>query len=413
MNQAHSSMKIFRDYFFAALTVLLTFGLLELGLRIYGVKFEASLYQTDPILYNVYRPNAEGWTVSEAENYLKINSLGMRDHERTIQPSNGVIRLAFLGDSMIAALQVPSENTMTQTLERGLSQTAVNNASRKVEVLNFAVGGYALYQMYLMLENKVWDFKPDIVAICLSGMTVPNSYRPIKSLDNLPFSTLDDEGRLMPDSGNTPPVVTAQSLYWKRVFGDLYNRSRLLQLMRTAQQAKWHNLLALGKSPREAAPSEGPAEFMRVWPYKAPETQELTKAWNISEAILAKMIESARQHDTEFWIIQIGHEIEEDPRDSKRKRFLDINHLTDFSYATNRYAEFANSHGVNFLYLSPAMLQYSKEHDNAPLRGFSNTNLYKGHWNVSGNIVAAEIIQKQLLSQSALFKKQKTGGKDG
>jgi len=397
-------MKIFKDCALVALSSIVVLGTLEIALRVYGVKFEASLYQTHPILYNVYRPNAEGWTIAEEENYIRMNSLGMRDRERSVQAHDQTVRLAVVGDSLAAALQVPLENTMTQILERGLNSAMVGNG-RKVEVLNFAVGGYSLYQMYLMLEEKVWDFKPNIIAVCLSGMTIPNSYRPIKTLENIPFATLDAEGRLIPDPTNVEPFVNENTQHWKQVFGDIYNRLRILQLARTAQQAKWDKLITLKKTeaPSAVTPTRiSKAEFMRVWPYKAPESEDLAKAWRISEAILEKIVQSAKQNHAEVWLIQIGHEIEVDPRDSQREAFLKVNELTDFNYASQRYSKFASLHGTHFLSLSPKMLEYAKEH-NLSLHGFSNTKPYSGHWNIAGNAVAAEVIQNALLQESSIL----------
>src|SRR4051794_434916 len=100
-------MNVFRDCIIAAGAVALTLGALELGMRLAGKKFELSEYQPHPVLYAVYRPNAEGWTAKEGENYIRINSLGMRDRERTTEKPAGTIRVALLGDSNVAAEQVP------------------------------------------------------------------------------------------------------------------------------------------------------------------------------------------------------------------------------------------------------------------------------------------------------------------
>ena len=397
-------MSDFRDSVVAAAAVLVTLGLLEVGLRVAGVKFEASLYEPDAVLYAVLRPNAEGWTVKEGENYLRINSLGMRDRERRVETPGESVRVAFLGDSMVAAQQVPLEKTMTQILERGLSR-AVGDTGRQVEVLNFAVGGYAPSQMYLSLGERVWAFRPDVVAVCLSELTVPNSYRKTKSLDDIPLFTLEN-GRLVPDPDNRPPTGTsAESKHWHQLFGDLHNRFRLLQLARTAQQANWRKALTWSRAsaPRVSAP---PSDFMHVWPYRPPGDPELAKAWAITEAIFLRMIDTAREHGAEFWLVQIGNEIEEDPRDAERERFLSLNRLADLGYASERYAAFAAHNGVHYLYLAPAMREYS-EKTGIPLRGFFNTRPYEGHWNEAGNAAAAEIIETEFLQKSRLFAKPK------
>jgi hypothetical protein len=167
-------MKIFRDSLIVLSAILITLGFLELGMRAAGVKYEASIYESHPVLYTAYRPNAVGWTVNEGENQVSINSLGMHDRERLIKASARTIRLAFLGDSYIAGIKTPLEKTVTQVLERNLSQ-AMKDSGQSIEVLNFAVGGYALSQSYLSLDDRVWAFHPNIVAVCVSNFTVPNS----------------------------------------------------------------------------------------------------------------------------------------------------------------------------------------------------------------------------------------------
>lgn len=391
-------MKIFKLSFLLAFFSLLLLGTLELGLRIAGAKFEASLYQDDSYLYSSYRPLAAGWTVTEGENYLSINSLGMRDRERSIQSPPEAFRIAFLGDSMVAALQVPLDQIMTQQLERGLNQV-LPKAKGRIEVLNFASGGANLPLMQRTLDKRVWEFQPQIVVICLSNFTVPNSFRPTHSSPGL-FLLLD-HGRLIEDPLNDPPIVTPKSRYWHNLFSEIYNRSRLLQLGRTAQQAKWSEAFVWTKSGPKPLGSEnsGPAEFMRTWSYHAPDTPELDSAWQITEAVLAEMILAARQHNTEVWLVHIGNEIEEDPRDDKVEQFLKANHLSDFRYASKRYAAFADREGVHYLYLPERLQPYARENQ-VFLHGFFNTQPNRGHWNEQGNTLAAKTIQESLLAES-------------
>jgi hypothetical protein len=389
------------------LAALLTLGLLELGLRAAGVKFEPSLYEAHPRLHAVWRPNAEGWTVEEGENYVRINSFGMHDRDRSMVAAPGTVRIAFLGDSMIVGQQVPMDRTMTQRVEQRLSQ-ATALGGRRVEALNFAVGGYALSQMYLSLDERVWAFHPDIVAVCVSQLTVPNSYRKTASMGGQPLFTLEG-GHLVPDPGNVAPAGTSvEDRRWHQMFGDLHNRVRVLQLLRIAQQADWRKAFVLAKTATPAAEAPKRAGYMTVWPYQPPTTPELAKAWEITEAILAQMIDAARAHGAEFWLIQIGNDIEEDPRDAERQAFLRVNELTDFGYAAERYRAFAARHGVFYVNLTPPMLEYAQK-TRVPLRGFFNSRPYKGHWNEAGNDVAASIIETEMLRSSRVLRNPSLG----
>ncbi len=395
-------MKISRDCTLVFAVCLLIIGLIELSIRISGLKFEPSLYEPHPILYTVFRPNAEGWTSEEGENYVRINSLGMRDRERTVQSQAGTIRLALLGDSMVAAQQVRLEETMAQVMEQALDRTMKGSGQGRVEVLNFGVGGYALSQMYLSLNDRIWAFHPNIIAVFVSGFTVPNSYRKTKSMDNLPFFSMKGTD-LIPDPENNPPEeIGSNSKFWHKVFGDLHNQFRVLQLVRAAQQTGWQKALAWSKTTPSTQEKPKPDELMRIWPYLPPKTSELAMAWNITEAILGRMIAEARKHGVEFWLIQIGSDIDEDPREAKREQFLQINHLASFDYATQRYADFAARQGVYFLDLGKPMREYSTV-THTSLRGFFNTIPYKGHWNESGNAAAANIVRRELLQRSRVF----------
>jgi hypothetical protein len=80
----------------------------EALLRAAGVSF-AHFYRPDPLVGEVLIPGAEGWDRSENPTYVRINSLGMRDREHSVEKPPGVFRIAVLGDSYAEAKQVPLE----------------------------------------------------------------------------------------------------------------------------------------------------------------------------------------------------------------------------------------------------------------------------------------------------------------
>ena len=78
---------------------------MEIGLRIAGVSYP-SFFTADEYRGVALRPGAEGWWLQEGEAYIRINSAGLRDRERTkVKPAN-TVRVAVLGDSYAAAFQV-------------------------------------------------------------------------------------------------------------------------------------------------------------------------------------------------------------------------------------------------------------------------------------------------------------------
>jgi hypothetical protein len=234
--------------------------------------------------------------------------------------------------------------------------------------------------------------------LSLSVLASP-ACRETATMKSQPFFTLDG-GRLVPDPRNAvAPDTSVSARRWHRVLGDLHNRIRVLQLARIAQQANWRNALVWSRTTAPVAEPPRPSGYMNVWPYRPPATADLAKAWDTSEAILVKMIDSAREHNAEFWLVQLGNDIEEDARDSVREEFLRVNQLQDFRYAAERYRAFAASHRIFYVDLAPPMLEHSRR-TGKPLRGFFNSRPYKGHWNEAGNAEAASIIGGELLKKS-------------
>ena len=91
---------------------LILFGLLmgaiiaELGLRASGYSYPG-FYMPDATRGHALIPGMEGWYRKEGEAYVRINSAGQRDRERTKAKPADTIRIAVIGDSYAEAFQVP------------------------------------------------------------------------------------------------------------------------------------------------------------------------------------------------------------------------------------------------------------------------------------------------------------------
>jgi hypothetical protein len=83
---------------------------------------------------------------------------------------SGIFRVAVIGDSTVAALQVKAEEAFTQVAEWRLGQ--------HFEVMNFGVLNYGLAQQYILLRDRVLAYQPDLVveAVSLTNATL-NSTR--------------------------------------------------------------------------------------------------------------------------------------------------------------------------------------------------------------------------------------------
>jgi hypothetical protein len=163
--------------FLASLMCIASLGvMLEIGGQLYGFLhpsyFNLAL-KPDPVLgwrflpKTQYKYTQKHWYAREFSTTVKINSHGFRDLERKLQKSSNTIRIALLGDSLIAAREVEFGKTAAQLLEKKLNREFGKWTGKKFEVLNFGVSGYGLDQIYLNWINFAAKFQPDYVFVNL------------------------------------------------------------------------------------------------------------------------------------------------------------------------------------------------------------------------------------------------------
>ncbi|MCU0613429.1 MAG: SGNH/GDSL hydrolase family protein [Candidatus Eisenbacteria bacterium] len=152
-------------------TILFRAGAVILGLCLAGLTVEAAIrffhLSSDARFiaahphYGVSNiPGAEGWYVKgEVRQYVVINGRGLRDRDRW-SDGGGVL---LLGDSFIAAFQVPLESTCQEVGERLLSQAA----GRPVEVTAAACNGWGTVNQMAFLRHEGFSYEPKAVVVAL------------------------------------------------------------------------------------------------------------------------------------------------------------------------------------------------------------------------------------------------------
>jgi len=98
-----------------------------------------------------------------------INSHGMRDYEYELIKPNNTLRIAVLGDSITMGAFIEKEDTYENVLERILNENNDKKKYSKIEVLNFGVTGYNVFQYEEVLRTKALNFNPDIIIIGFSA----------------------------------------------------------------------------------------------------------------------------------------------------------------------------------------------------------------------------------------------------
>ena len=169
-------------------SVLIAFLIVEILLRVFGSATTTSFYQLDPMTGHAFRAGAQGWLRQEGEAYIQINDDGLRGPLISKGRAHDRLRIAVLGDSYAAGLQVPLDQTFTSVLQRELASSCAPG----VEVIGFGVPDYGTAQELFTLRERVWPYSPDVVVLAFhTGNDFRNNSRALEPNLNRPFFTLD------------------------------------------------------------------------------------------------------------------------------------------------------------------------------------------------------------------------------
>jgi len=97
----------------------------------------------------------------EAGVPYRINALGFRDRERSIDKPTGTFRIVAIGDSVTFGWGVPVEQRFTDVMERQLNQQA--RGGRRIEVINLSVPGYEAVEQGYLFRDVALRLDPDLI----------------------------------------------------------------------------------------------------------------------------------------------------------------------------------------------------------------------------------------------------------
>ncbi|MFC2169043.1 SGNH/GDSL hydrolase family protein [Acidobacteriota bacterium] len=167
--------KIFLRGIIVILSVLFTFSILELGLRVvYKFRFSprgeallpiATTYQLSKnkqLLYEL-RPNSGARVMGIR---FEINSSGFRDKKYSLRKDKKK-RIIFVGDSITYGWNIELEETYHKILERTLDLKGYD-----VDAMGMGIVGYNTIQEYYLIKDKALKFNPDMIILQIS----PNDF---------------------------------------------------------------------------------------------------------------------------------------------------------------------------------------------------------------------------------------------
>jgi len=123
------------------------------------------LFDADPFL--IYKPKTNLDLANTSEGSVKTNAYGFFDRPWTLTKSPGTTRIVVLGDSVIRGTGVTYDQRFESLLEDKLNA----GSGRHCEILNLAVGGYMLTQMFGIAMEKAPAFHPDVYVIAVTDRT--------------------------------------------------------------------------------------------------------------------------------------------------------------------------------------------------------------------------------------------------
>lgn len=376
----------------AGVSALVTLLLVEVGLRVTGFEFPLpSMRHPDRGI--AYVPDMKWHQSLEGAAQIRTNSLGFRDEEWSVDgPENG-FRIAVLGDSFVAAVEVDDDERFTELMAERLADAAVFDG-RSIEVMNFGVGGYGTAQELIVWRNEVRQFAPDMVilAVCTANDIVNNSAS-LQGAHKRPFFDLQN-GRLVLDNSFRDRSVPL----WRQAGRSIARWSRVGQLgyqvfhaSRTRSATERASLDPLQQRLSQAGLTQ--AWWTTPEVHVEPSNPDWQRAWKVTAALMGRMQEEVETSGADFRVVVLSNGIQVHPDADRRRTYARIIGADDLFYPDRRIQSVCALADIPVLALAPAM-QARVEDSGEYLHGFENTTLGLGHWNEAGHAVAAGLISE-------------------
>jgi hypothetical protein len=383
------------------LSSLFSLAICEAGVRLLGYRFTGSFFTTDPLLGWSLRPGASGWQVDEGVSWVRINSHGYRDRERTVSKPPGVFRVAVVGDSFTEARQVDLEKSFTSLAEEELNRRNCCGG-RRVEVLNFGTLGYNTGQEFLLLRERVWKFDPDMVILeFFAGNDIIDNNRTLNTVlpDMLPSFHLRN-GKLELDDGFRrgnrfdPTYIRLKGFTMNAV-----NKSVLalmaykLSSAHAQQEAMERDTGRANALMESTDPNAPPPQYSRFIHFLPPKIPVMVEAWQVTEALIAEFGKEVQSHHVPLLMMIMPQPIQFHPDPNEQEAFRARYKVESFEYADDRVEQQARANGFLTLRLLKPLIEEARR-TGTYMSGFANSPPNEFHLNERGHaVVAREMVR--------------------
>ena len=135
---------------------------MHFGLEMWKYAKQLKIRAENKEMSHRHRPNSEAFLMGVD---VKIDSLGLRDHEVALQKPPDNYRIVVLGDSTTLGWGVHFEKTYPKLLEQSLNANPPSARWKKYEVVNTGIGNYNTAQELASFKERWLALNPDMVLI--------------------------------------------------------------------------------------------------------------------------------------------------------------------------------------------------------------------------------------------------------
>jgi lysophospholipase L1-like esterase len=349
--------------------VLLTFAFLELVvLRFWVAVDDVPVEEYDEQNGVIrYRPNQTGVSYPDRDVHhpvpFSVNSDGWNSfHSHYEVPRSGKLRVAVVGDSYVAAFEVPPRASLAGQLEALLGEETA-------EVYAFGTRGAPLSEYLQIARYVVAEYQPDVVVIVIVHNDFDESYRVAPGRYTSAFLHLDVDGNdveeIPPRLYYEPPLQS-----WVRTRSSAF-RFLFYRLQIGSQHLRRLYGAAVGSPER----FEANVDLRSL-------AGEETKMRKAAAYVFDQLVRLERSSRTRFLLVMDGpRDAIYDGRDPRKTE----------AYRMNRIAAEASADaGLTFIDLTPAFERDYRDHH------VRFEFPHDGHWNARAHGLAAEEVYRAL-----------------
>lgn len=384
-----------RGFAVASMLLGLLFGLvvLEIGLRIVGYS-SPEFYAPDEKRGYGLIPGMTGTYSKEGRSYVSINSDGFRDIEHAVAKPPDTLRVAFVGDSYVEALQVEQDESFTRHAADHLERCGAFGG-RKIEVLSFGVSGYGTVQELVTVRERVLKYSPDLVVLVMTTNNDITDNSPYFKKQPIPYIGIDGS---IDESFRNDKRFIARSSSLSHAGIWLKNRLRFVQAVGAAATAiKYRYQRWRDEAPAIAGTALQPAPVeigIDNQVYREPGGDEWRTAWQLTETAVLELRKDVVSAGSALVVVTGSNAVQVLPDPAQRDAFARAIGAADLFYPDRRIAEFCASNAIPSITLAPILAERAAR-DGVYLHGFAPA-IGTGHWNQFGHKAAGEAIGARL-----------------